>query len=141
MAAAADGLLRPLRAEGRSAARASRFADGMQVFEELGARRRRLRLRALDAQRRRRRPSPRFGSAALQRALGRRADLRPTRSAASRLTEPHAGSDAAAITTRAVPDGDGWRVTGRKAWVSLAGEADLFLVVCRTGDRRGTATC
>ena len=48
------------------------------------------------------------------------------------LTEPHAGSDATAITTRAEPDGDGWRVTGRKAWVSLAGEADLFLVVCKT---------
>jgi alkylation response protein AidB-like acyl-CoA dehydrogenase len=50
------------------------------------------------------------------------------------LTEPHAGSDATAITTRAERDGDGWRVTGRKAWVSLAGEADLFLVVCRTGE-------
>ncbi len=54
------------------------------------------------------------------------------------LTEPHAGSDAAAITTRAVPDGDGYRVTGRKAWVSLVGEADLFLVGCRTGTERGT---
>jgi alkylation response protein AidB-like acyl-CoA dehydrogenase len=54
------------------------------------------------------------------------------------LTEPHAGSDAAAITTRAVPDGDGYRVTGRKAWVSLIGEADLFLVACRTGTERGT---
>ena len=49
------------------------------------------------------------------------------------LTEPHAGSDATAITTIAAPDGsDGWRITGRKAWVSLAGEADLFLVVCKT---------
>jgi alkylation response protein AidB-like acyl-CoA dehydrogenase len=49
------------------------------------------------------------------------------------LTEPHAGSDATAITSLAVPDGDRWRVSGTKAWVSLAGEADLFLVVCRTG--------
>ncbi len=48
------------------------------------------------------------------------------------LTEPRAGSDATAITTMAVEDEDGWRVTGQKAWVSLAGEADLFLVVCRT---------
>jgi alkylation response protein AidB-like acyl-CoA dehydrogenase len=48
------------------------------------------------------------------------------------LTEPQAGSDATAITTLARRDGDGWRVTGRKAWVSLAGEADLFLVVCKT---------
>jgi alkylation response protein AidB-like acyl-CoA dehydrogenase len=53
------------------------------------------------------------------------------------LTEPHAGSDATAITTRAREDGGGWRVTGRKAWVSLAGEADLFLVVCKTADEPG----
>ena len=32
---------------------------------------------------------------------------------------------------------EGWRVTGRKAWVSLAGEADLFLVVCHTGAGAG----
>jgi alkylation response protein AidB-like acyl-CoA dehydrogenase len=49
------------------------------------------------------------------------------------LTEPHAGSDAAAIASHADQDAGGWRVTGRKAWVSLAGEADLFLVVCHTG--------
>ena len=54
------------------------------------------------------------------------------------LTEPHAGSDATAITTR-TEDGDGWRVTGQKAWVSLAGEADLFLVVCRTQPGRVTS--
>jgi alkylation response protein AidB-like acyl-CoA dehydrogenase len=53
------------------------------------------------------------------------------------LTEPQAGSDATAITTRAEPDGDGWRVSGRKAWVSLAGEADLFLVVCKTSSEPG----
>jgi alkylation response protein AidB-like acyl-CoA dehydrogenase len=53
------------------------------------------------------------------------------------LTEPHAGSDAMAITTKAVETPDGWRVTGRKAWVSLAGEADLFLVVCKTSDEPG----
>ena len=52
------------------------------------------------------------------------------------LTEPHAGSDATAITTHAEPDGGAWRVSGRKAWVSLAGEADLFLVVCHTGEGR-----
>lgn len=53
------------------------------------------------------------------------------------LTEPHAGSDATAITTRAVETPDGWRVSGRKAWVSLAGEADLFLVVCKTSEEPG----
>ena len=53
------------------------------------------------------------------------------------LTEPAAGSDATAITTRATVDGDRWRVSGRKAWVSLAGEADVFLVVCKTADTPG----
>jgi alkylation response protein AidB-like acyl-CoA dehydrogenase len=55
------------------------------------------------------------------------------------LTEPQAGSDATAITTLAAPDGGGWRVRGRKAWVSLAGEADLFLVVCKTATAPGHA--
>ena len=54
------------------------------------------------------------------------------------LTEPHAGSDAAAIKARLKPDGDGYRLSGTKAWVSLCGEADVFLVACRTGTRRGT---
>ncbi|MFB3739922.1 MAG: acyl-CoA dehydrogenase family protein, partial [Candidatus Velamenicoccus archaeovorus] len=53
------------------------------------------------------------------------------------LTEPQAGSDATAITTKAVEADGAWRVTGRKAWVSLAGEADLFLVVCKTSDEPG----
>ncbi len=53
------------------------------------------------------------------------------------LTEPQAGSDATALTTKAVETEGGWRVTGRKAWVSLAGEADLFLVVCKTSDEPG----
>jgi hypothetical protein len=53
------------------------------------------------------------------------------------LTEPQAGSDATAITTQAGQDGGGWRVDGRKAWVSLAGEADMFLVVCKTAPEPG----
>jgi alkylation response protein AidB-like acyl-CoA dehydrogenase len=48
------------------------------------------------------------------------------------LTEPHAGSDASALTTLATAHGDGYRISGRKAWVSMAGEADLFLLACRT---------
>jgi alkylation response protein AidB-like acyl-CoA dehydrogenase len=55
------------------------------------------------------------------------------------LTEPQAGSDASAITTHAREGPDGWRVSGRKAWVSLAGEADLFLVVCKTAAEPGHA--
>lgn len=53
------------------------------------------------------------------------------------LTEPQAGSDATRITTAALETGDGWRVSGRKAWVSLAGEADVFLVVCKTSGEPG----
>jgi alkylation response protein AidB-like acyl-CoA dehydrogenase len=44
------------------------------------------------------------------------------------LTEPHAGSDAAAIRTRATRDGDGYRLTGTKIWISNAPEADRYLV-------------
>ena len=53
------------------------------------------------------------------------------------LTEPQAGSDATAITTFATQTGSGWRVSGRKAWVTLAGEADLFLVACKTSNEPG----
>lgn len=53
------------------------------------------------------------------------------------LTEPHAGSDATAITTLATESTDGWRIDGLKAWVSLAGEADVFLVVCKTSREPG----
>jgi butyryl-CoA dehydrogenase len=44
------------------------------------------------------------------------------------LTEPHAGSDAGAIRTRAERDGDSYRLTGTKIWISNAPEADRYLV-------------
>jgi butyryl-CoA dehydrogenase len=44
------------------------------------------------------------------------------------LTEPHAGSDASAIRTRATRDGDSYRLTGTKIWISNAPEADRYLV-------------
>jgi alkylation response protein AidB-like acyl-CoA dehydrogenase len=47
------------------------------------------------------------------------------------LTEAEAGSDAAALTTRAEPDGDGWRLTGAKQWITNAGEAGTLLVFAR----------
>src|SRR4051812_13727587 len=49
------------------------------------------------------------------------------------VTEPHTGSDVAAITTRAVRDGDGWRLNGRKMFITNAAIADALLVLCRTG--------
>ncbi|MBV8897222.1 MAG: acyl-CoA dehydrogenase family protein, partial [Acidobacteriaceae bacterium] len=44
------------------------------------------------------------------------------------LSEPESGSDAFALTTRAVQDGEGYRISGRKLWITNAGEADIFLV-------------
>lgn len=52
--------------------------------------------------------------------------------AAFALTEPDAGSDAAAITLRAEPDGDGFRLTGTKTWISHAPDADVYTVFART---------
>ena len=44
------------------------------------------------------------------------------------LTEPQAGSDASSIRTRATRDGDTYRLTGTKIWISNAPEADRYLV-------------
>ncbi|MFD3538125.1 acyl-CoA dehydrogenase family protein [Streptomyces sp. NPDC058662] len=49
------------------------------------------------------------------------------------LSEPEAGSDAASLTTRAVREGDGYRITGTKSWVTHAGNADFYNVFTRTG--------
>jgi alkylation response protein AidB-like acyl-CoA dehydrogenase len=48
------------------------------------------------------------------------------------LTEPHAGSDVAALRTRATRTPGGYRLDGAKAWVTNAGWARLFLVVATT---------
>ncbi|MFI1373650.1 acyl-CoA dehydrogenase family protein [Streptomyces longwoodensis] len=53
--------------------------------------------------------------------------------AAFALSEPGAGSDAAALTLTAAPDGSGgWRLTGEKTWISNAPEADVATVFART---------
>ena len=49
------------------------------------------------------------------------------------LTEPSSGSDAAALKTKAVRDGDDYIVTGTKQFISGAGDNDVYLVMCRTG--------
>lgn len=55
------------------------------------------------------------------------------------LTEPDAGSDATALQTRAVRDGDGWVVNGHKAFITNAPIAGLFTVFARTDEgRRGS---
>lgn len=53
--------------------------------------------------------------------------------AAFSLTEPEAGTDAAAIVTRAEPSGDDYVVNGNKIFVTSGGEADLYAVMVRTG--------
>jgi acyl-CoA dehydrogenase len=53
------------------------------------------------------------------------------------LTEAEAGSDAAALALDAKPDGDGWRLTGEKVWISNAPEADFYSVFARTTPEAG----
>jgi alkylation response protein AidB-like acyl-CoA dehydrogenase len=56
------------------------------------------------------------------------------------LSEPEAGSDAAAMTTQAVRDGDAWVLDGTKAWVTSGNQAGVILAMARTdrpGERRG----
>lgn len=57
------------------------------------------------------------------------------------LSEPHAGSDPAAMRTRAVRDGDDWVLTGAKAWTTHGGHADFYTVMARTGEGRGDISC
>jgi alkylation response protein AidB-like acyl-CoA dehydrogenase len=58
------------------------------------------------------------------------------------LSEPQGGSDAAQLSTRAVHDGDDWVITGVKAWITHAGQADFYNIFCRTGgDGAGGISC
>ncbi|MFI1368547.1 acyl-CoA dehydrogenase family protein [Streptomyces griseochromogenes] len=50
------------------------------------------------------------------------------------LSEPSSGSDAASLRTKAVRDGDGWVITGTKAWITHGGIADFYTVMARTGE-------
>ena len=49
------------------------------------------------------------------------------------LSEPHAGSDVAALTCRAERTTDGYRVTGTKAWITHGSRADVYILFARTG--------
>ncbi len=57
--------------------------------------------------------------------------------AAFALTEPDAGSDAAALGMAAEPDGDGYRLSGEKAYISNAPDADVATVFARTTPEAG----
>lgn len=52
------------------------------------------------------------------------------------LSEPGAGSDASMIKTRAVPAGEGWRITGRKLWTSNSPHADYCILFAVTDPDR-----
>ena len=53
------------------------------------------------------------------------------------ISEPGAGSDPAAMTTRAVRQGEDYVLNGRKIWISRAAEADFTIVMALTGDGDG----
>ena len=53
------------------------------------------------------------------------------------LTEPDVGSDSGSVKTRAVKDGDVYRLSGTKRYITNADKADLFTVMARTGDEPG----
>lgn len=62
------------------------------------------------------------------------------------LSEPHAGSDPAAMRTRARRDGEDYVLSGAKAWTTHGGHADFYKVMARTGDgstgsRGGDISC
>lgn len=58
--------------------------------------------------------------------------MRGDRVGCTALTEPQAGSDFAAITTLARRDSDGWRLSGRKAWITNAASADVVVLYAQT---------
>ena len=51
------------------------------------------------------------------------------------LTEPDSGSDAQAMKTFAKEEGDYFILNGSKAFISAAGSSDLYLVMCKTGEK------
>ncbi len=57
--------------------------------------------------------------------------------AAFALTEPEAGSDAAGVKTRAIPDGEEYRINGTKQWITNGGEAFIYTVITLTDPTRG----
>jgi alkylation response protein AidB-like acyl-CoA dehydrogenase len=83
-----------------------------------------------------------YGNGALGPVAGKRGERLRRRMADGRflvafaLTEPEAGSDAAAIACAARRTGEGWSITGRKRWCGFARAADAILVFARTAPVR-----
>ena len=77
------------------------------------------------------------GSSA-QRETYLRAVGRGEKIAAFALSEPDAGSDAGALSTTAVRDGNHWRLNGTKTWISNGGIADYYCVFAKTDPSAGT---
>ncbi len=79
-------------------------------------------------------PVATFGSKALREEV-----VRPVAAgdaiASICLTEPHGGSDLTALATNAKMDGNGWRLNGRKRFITNATWSDWYTVLARTGDR------
>jgi alkylation response protein AidB-like acyl-CoA dehydrogenase len=75
----------------------------------------------------------RFGTAAQQARHLPRLASGAYLAGAFALSEPQAGSDAGALTTRAERRGDGWVLTGEKQWISGGDVAGVYLVFARTG--------
>lgn len=59
------------------------------------------------------------------------------RAASVAISEPRVGAHPKHLTTRAEPDGDGFRITGEKAWVSNGPSADVFIVLAITAEQDG----
>lgn len=74
-----------------------------------------------------------FGSAEMKRRY-LESVAAGTSIAAFALSEREAGSDVAALTTRARRDGNEYVIDGEKTWISNAGIADFYIVFARTGD-------
>jgi alkylation response protein AidB-like acyl-CoA dehydrogenase len=50
------------------------------------------------------------------------------------ISEPNVGSDVAAVSTKAVRDGDHWVINGEKTWITNGVYADAFICTCKTGE-------
>jgi len=57
------------------------------------------------------------------------------------LSEPQAGSDAAALTCKAERTDEGYRINGAKAWITSAGKADFYTLFARTGEGSRGISC